>query len=142
MRETSLGDESIGLLTKFVKLKSLDLRESSIDSANLAKLRAALPNCQIQAFTAEQRKEQFDRETAVFNWSALEVTKLTATDGPALRLFDDPARRDIPLPRWFPAERTAVFFVTAVICLFVAIAGSPGLHPGRAPATRRAAPVL
>lgn len=46
-------------------------------------------------------------------------------------------RRHFVLPGWLPAERGAVFVVTTFICLMIALAGSPGAHPGQTPTPAR-----
>ena len=43
------------------------------------------------------------------------------------------SKRGFVLPAWLPTERGAVFFVTVCICMMIAVAGSPGAHPGGTP---------
>lgn len=91
----TLTDESVAELARLTKLKRLDLRDSTINSANVAQLKAALPNCDIQVFSAEQLQRHFQEQVGNYAWSQLEVTELTATDGPRLkRLVDGSIRAE------------------------------------------------
>lgn len=86
---TTLPDDAADAITKLPKLKQLDIRDAEISAASLEKLRSALPNCEILTASTHQEREQFERDTGNFNWVKLEMTKLTATNGPRLRRLDD-----------------------------------------------------
>ena len=87
--KTGISDAGVEYLVHLTKLKRLVIRETKISSAGFEQLKAALPNATIEAFTAEQQREQWQRLVEFAAWTPLEPTKLAANDGTTLRRLDD-----------------------------------------------------
>jgi uncharacterized protein (TIGR03067 family) len=133
--KTSITDESVEHLVQLKKLKRLVILETKISSTGLAKLKIALPDCQIEAFTAEQQKEQWRRVAESPAWTPFEPTQLTANGGTTLRRLDDASLlAEGPNPAqsiYTITAKTSLKQITALRLDVIRDDKLPGKGPGR-----------
>jgi uncharacterized protein (TIGR03067 family) len=89
LNQTRLTDAAVEHLVLLDGLKRLQIRQTGITTAGLTRLRKALPNCTIDAFTADQLAEQWRLSAEVPTWTPLDMVRATANGGATLRKLED-----------------------------------------------------